>query len=118
MAEERVNRRSVARVRSLNLVSVAQFDEQGFRSDLAVGRTLDISSQGVRVELNRALPLRSTVRLSLALGHSIIEIEGTVCHLEVLDDRKCSMGLQFERISDEDLERIEAYLSAVTTPAS
>lgn len=113
MAEERNNRRSVPRVRSVNLVSVAQFDEQGFRSDLSVGRTLDLSPRGVRVELNRALPLRSAVRLSLALGDEIVEIEGTVCHLEVLDDRKCSMGLRFERLGASDAAKIEAFLGSV-----
>ena len=114
MAEHRPERRTEPRVSSLNLVSVAQFDEQGFRADLTVGRTMDLSCKGVRVELNRALPLRSKVRLTLALGHDILEVEGTVCHLEVLDEHTCSMGLQFQRVSDHDAQTIDEYLGTVS----
>ena len=94
-------RRSQPRLEKLSLVQVGRFDEDGARLDLTAGRTLDISSGGVRLELYHALPLRSTVRLTLALENTLIEVSGTVVHLEVLDHERCSVGLEFRDLSDE-----------------
>jgi hypothetical protein len=55
MSEEQS--RAYPRIRKLNLVQVSRFDEEGFRADLATGRTLDLSRGGMRLELHHALPL-------------------------------------------------------------
>ncbi len=103
-------RRREPRVKSVNLVSIARFSEEGFQSDLGAGMTLNLSTGGLRIELNHPLPLRSTVSLSLALGSEIVDVDGTVCYLETVGDTRCQMGLKFVNLSLVAQETIRRYL--------
>ena len=71
MNEVREERRHEPRIRKLNLVQVSRFDEEGFRADLATGRTLDISHSGLRLELSHPLPLVLEPRIDLDAGVSL-----------------------------------------------
>jgi PilZ domain-containing protein len=111
MSEEaKSDRRRAPRLQGLNLVNAAQFDEKGFYADLAVGRTLDISQRGIRLELSHALPLRSTVSLSVALGSELVELKGTVAHLEAIEEGRCSMGIEFTELGPDARAAIDRYL--------
>ncbi len=101
-------RRQEPRIKKLNLVQVSRFNEEGFRADLATGRTLDISHGGIRLELNHPLPLRSVVGLTLAIVGEIVEVSGTVVYLEVLDDEICVMGIQFANLGEKAKRVIDA----------
>ncbi len=106
------DRRIDTRVDKVHLVQISRVDEEGFRADLATGRTLNMSTGGLRLELNHPLPLRSEVSLDVALGDRLLHINGTVVYLEALDDQRCCMGIAFEQISPEDQQRLEAELAA------
>ncbi len=106
------NQRDFPRIKNLLLVEINQFDEKGFRADLATGRTLDISYGGLRLELNHPLPLRSIVVLTLALGEGLIQVKGKVVYLEQINSTRCAMGIQFidvaprsRRMLDEHVDR-------------
>ena len=98
------------RIKNLNLVQVSRFDEEGFQADLATGRTLDISHGGIRLELHHPLPLRTVVALTLALGDTLIDIQGKIVYLEEIDEDRCAMGIQFGDMSDESRQVLERYL--------
>ncbi|MCP4654726.1 MAG: PilZ domain-containing protein [bacterium] len=111
MAEENnVPERRHPRIKKVNLVQVSRFDEEGFRADLATGRTLNISRGGVRIELHHPLPLRSVVGINMALGDQILEVSGTVVYLEVLDEDRCAMGIEFKELSADAGKVIGEYL--------
>lgn len=99
MSEESEDERRIdTRVDKINLVQISRFDEEGFRADLATGRTLNISRGGLRLELHHPLPLRSIVTMDLLLGEELVQIEGTVVYLEALDDESCCMGIAFRNV--------------------
>ena len=100
MAKDNKDRRQDLRVTSLNLVQVAQ-SENELQTNLTVGRTLNISRGGLRLELQETLPLRSSVGLTLALGEHIIEVTGRVCYLHALDAETCALGIEFVDVTDE-----------------
>lgn len=104
------NKRAATRVQKINLVQVSRFDEEGFRADLATGRTLNISRGGVRIELHHPLPLRSTVRLDLAVGDEVVGVEGTVVYLQALDDEKCCMGIEFLQVDPRVQQMLNEFL--------
>jgi hypothetical protein len=93
------DRRHEPRIHSMNLVNVAQFDPDGFFAELGMGRTLDLSRGGLRLELTQPLPLRTLVSLSLVLDGSVADVEGEVVYLEVLDEARCAMGIRFTEVS-------------------
>ena len=108
-------RRSTPRIEKVHLVQVNRFDEDGFRADLATGRTLNISRGGARLELHHPVPLRSVVGLNLVLGERLIDVSGTVVYLEDMDGERCCMGIEFndldpevEALIEEFVERFEA----------
>ncbi len=99
------DRRIDTRVDKINLVQVSRFDEEGFRADLATGRTLNISRGGLRLELHHPLPLRSKVSLDLQLGTELVQIYGSVVYLEALDEESCCMGIAFRNVPP-DIQQI------------
>lgn len=103
--------RAHPRIKALNLVQISRFDEEGFRADLATGRTLDISRGGMRLELHHHLPLRSIVGLTLALDNELVEVRGRVVHLEEIDEERCSMGIQFVDLGPEARAMFDRYLA-------
>lgn len=112
MAEAEADRRHDQRVEKIHLVQVSRFDEEGFRADLAAGRTLNLSRGGMRLELYHPLPLRSQVSLSLLLGDEVVEVHGRVTYLEELDEDRCAMGIEFVDLSTADEARIGRILDA------
>lgn len=104
------DRRHEPRIESMNFVSVAEFDEAGFLEDLSLGRTKDLSHDGLRLELRHPLPLRSRVSLKLALGEHVIDAHATVREVHEIDGERCSIGLRFEDLSADDYEFLHEYL--------
>lgn len=105
-------RRREPRVRVLNLVSVDQCDDSGALTELAIGRTLDLSRHGMRLELSRPLPLRSRVRVTVALAERIINLDGQVRHLDEMDDGTCAMGIEFVALPADHAEAIDEFLDS------
>ena len=112
---EQTEGRHYPRIKDLNLVQISRFDEEGFRADLATGRTLDISSGGIRLELYHHLPLRTVVALTLALEDELIDVRGRVVYLEEIDDERCAMGIQFTDMSAGDREKLERHVEKETS---
>ncbi len=108
--QEYSQHRAHPRIKKLNLVQVSRFDEEGFRADLATGRTLNISRGGMRLELHHPLPLRSIVGLTLALDDEIVDVRGKIVYLEEMDPERCAMGIEFEGLGDEARRRIDRYV--------
>ncbi len=98
------------RVKNLSLVQVDRHNEEGFQADLSTGRTLDISTGGIRLELHHPLPLRTMVEMSLALGNDLIDVQGKVVYLEEIDDERCAMGIQFIEVADPARRLLEQYV--------
>lgn len=106
------NRRTASRVERINLVQVSRFDEDGFNADLTTGRTLNLSRSGLRLELHHALPLRSHVRLDLAIGEHLVTVEGTVVYLEALPGDRCAMGISFHDVEPPVQELLDSVVEA------
>jgi hypothetical protein len=103
-------RRHEPRIEALNLVRAAEYSDIGLKLEDAVGRTLDLSHDGMRLELDHCLPLRSRVWLSLALGNQLLDLHGRIKFLREIDSTKCEMGIEFEDVRPEQYEALEEYL--------
>lgn len=108
--EPSADERHHPRVKNLSLVQVDRHDEEGLQADLATGRTLDISTGGIRLELHHSLPLRTIVEMSLALDNDLVDVRGKVVYLEEIDDERCAMGIQFLDVTEEARRQLEHYV--------
>ena len=104
---EATERRASPRVHEVQLV---QISEPG-ASRPTTGRTLNLSRGGVRIETGNQLPLRSRLRLSLAVGDEFVTISGSVVYLEALDHGRCTMGVQFTEIDAASRRRLDQHIA-------
>lgn len=103
----RHERRSEPRAEAMNLVRVRSHRFPGFfdvHADDLLGRTLDVSLSGMRLELRSWLPLRCSVTFELAIGNQILDMGGLVRHAERFDAERCGLGIEFEDVTPEHFE--------------
>ena len=100
-------RRQEARIKSLNLVRVR---ERGSPGPGVLGRTLDLSREGARLEVERAFPLESRVCFSLALGNLVLELEGRVRSLRERGAHRFELGLQLYELDPYAYEDLDEFL--------
>lgn len=93
-------RRGEPRVAKVCLVSISESIHEEF--EIGEARTLDLSAQGLRLEVFQAIPLRSVLRLTLAVGDRILTVEGIVKNLEIIDENRTRVGVQFTWIDPSD----------------
>jgi PilZ domain len=104
-------RRHEPRVKTLNLVDVGEFTDAGLMTNLTIGRTLDLSHDGMRLELNHLIPKGSTVTLDLEFGETIIEFHGkVVSSAPTREADRFVMGVEFLDLTGEALEKLHEYL--------
>lgn len=106
-------RRHEPRIKTMNLVHVAEYSYPTlteFKTDDALGKTIDLSHDGMRLEMDHALPLRARVQLELALGESILHLQGRVRSIQAIDEQRVDLGVEFVDLTPEQYERLEEHL--------
>lgn len=106
-------RRHEPRVTSIDFVTVSEFHPENFRTLVTLGERADLSHDGLRLELNHPLPLRSEVDLTVAVGGEAVDVKGRVCYLEEHDPNTLTMGIKFTEVPDESRRAIDAFLEMV-----
>jgi c-di-GMP-binding flagellar brake protein YcgR len=104
--EANQERRHERRRSAINLVSLEVEGEE------LVGRTLDLSLGGMRVELVHALPLASPVRVRFALGDRLLDVEAVVRSTVDVAGEMAAVGLELTRVADTTRAELVAYLEA------
>ncbi len=97
-------RRREQRVWATALVNVVAF-ARGGGTELIMGRTLDLSPSGARIELHRPLARGTRVALSMARGEHVLEGEGEVRFLLEVDPRTFQVGVELHGL-DQDTQRL------------
>ena len=104
-------RRREARVKSENLVRVR---ERGAAGPGVLGRTLDLSREGARLELERAFPLDAQLALTLALGNQVLELEGRVRSSSERGARCFELGIELEALDPYVYEDLNEFVQLQT----
>jgi len=95
MANER---RHYPRVHSVHFVA-----EEGL-----VFRTLDVSREGMLLEMGSPAPLGARLELRVAFGEEILPLHAVVMRHELLDDRKVGVGVRFVDLNETARRALEA----------
>jgi hypothetical protein len=82
------NRRKSPRIHSLNFVA-----EEG-----RMFRTLDVSPEGMLLEMGAPPPLGSRLDLHVAFGEEIVRLAGMVVRHELIGVGRVGVGLRFENL--------------------
>jgi c-di-GMP-binding flagellar brake protein YcgR len=73
-------------------------------------RTLDLSREGMRIEMSTAPQPGARLMVDLQLGEHIVEVKGEVMRVEILPDGKAAVGLRFDRMTPRAERSLLDYL--------
>jgi len=107
------DRRHEPRVKAINLVHVEEYKYPSltdYKTDDTIGRTMDLSHDGMNLELDHCLQLRTLVKLELALGNLVLELKGKVRSIREIDEHTCDHGIEFIDLTPEQYEALEEHL--------
>lgn len=95
-------KRASPRIRSLYLTSY--IPKKGERQEyiISIGRTLDVSEGGAKVETHRQLEKGTKLELDIAVEDKIISAKGEVVYSEELVDGLFGTGIYFTSINEKD----------------
>ena len=88
------DKRRFVRINSLNL-SYVLVDGQDQADKQTMGRTLDVSEAGIRLETHFPVSLGSEMSLSIGLENNLVDIKGRVVHTSVNDEGRYETGVEF-----------------------
>jgi hypothetical protein len=75
-----------------------------------VFRTLDLSREGMMVEMDIPPAIGTRVHLDLALGESVLEVQGVVRRVIGQQNGRSGVGVQFDRLPPKSERAIRDYL--------
>jgi len=105
------NKRRFIRMDALHLVDYLVVEANGDHGCYSMGRTLDVSIDGIQLETVQ--PLRPNTRLLITLGleENLVDIEGEVVHCRPRRNRYLS-GVIFWRVGKADRHILDQYINA------
>ena len=94
------DKRRFPRLRSLNIVA-----EKG-----RIFRTLDLSREGMLLEMDTPAALGTRVQLDLAVGDDIIDVSGEVMRHVHQENGRIAVGIRFSRMAPRSERALREYL--------
>ena len=83
-----MEKRNYPRVRKLYLVSYVNESEGRGHSPVSMGRTLDISPSGIRMEVYQRLTIDSIIELEIGIAEDRFSVRGKVVRVKQVDERQ------------------------------
>lgn len=77
-----------------------------------IGKTLDLSRIGARVQLHRPLVVGEPLQMDLAAGDQILEIPGRVVRVVRISDSEYHIGLEYEPVEEKTAQALEEFLDS------
>jgi len=110
MTEQRQDRRKFKRDSSLNLISLELLDYKGNVATIVMGRTLDLTVKGTKMEIDEPILFLSAIKFEIVLKENILKVKGKVVYLNKIEENKFHCGVHFQDLSPEIQALIEVFL--------
>ena len=98
--------RGAERIGSENLLAFRLFDAEGRVFKEGMVKTLDISRTGVSIQATEPFEPGLKIELSIGLGTEILKTIGIVRNHHQLGDEAFQVGIEFEYLSTDDLNKL------------
>ena len=103
--------RKNTRLESLNLLDYLIIDKQGMQTIHSMGRTLDVSDNGIKLETDTEINIGDTLLITIGMKKDLIDLTANVSHVEKIGN-KYNSGLEFVDISEEGKHIFHKYTEA------
>ena len=108
----REERRKYVRKDTRNLLSYHCVDKNDDIVMQGVGRTLNISTDGILLETHMAIDPRHSVSLFIAMEDDLVDVKGRVIHSSAKENGKFNTGLAFLETDETTQKIIEKSVNA------
>jgi hypothetical protein len=106
------DKRKHSRINVLNLISYDCIDETGQTVAQGMGRTLNVSEDGILLETHVLIDSKYTVALAIGLEDDMIDIEGNVVYSNPGVEERYESGIEFIKTTESTLEILKRYIEA------
>ena len=97
------------RIEATHLISYDLLDDEGNTVENSMARSLDLSCDGVLLEIRRKFVADIKMSVQVAVGEEIIDLLGIVRHSEQVDEDTFRTGVQFQNMTDEKAQKLAEY---------
>jgi len=104
--------RRYPRLNYSHLAAYSHYDEKGsLDRDGRMGATQNISLGGVMIRIaeDGAFPPGTRIELEIDIDDEVISALGRIVHIKAVEHGFYDVGIQFIKVSDEDLEKLKAF---------
>jgi hypothetical protein len=103
--------RKFIRKNALHLLDYLVIDKNGLQTTYSMGRTLDVSENGLKLETTQPISKDDTLLITVDLDDELVELRGEVVYTEDLDQRHIT-GIEFQDISAIGKKIFKKYTEA------
>jgi hypothetical protein len=107
---ENGERRRSQRNQSINLIDFVVLGEKGEALSRRMGRTLNVSAHGILLESLIPIEVGQEVRINIALGEDVLEIQGKVAHVSPSEENKFRIGIELLAMKEEEEKILRKYI--------
>ena len=105
-------RRRQPRLESLNLLSYVCFDEEGSAVHQGMGRTINVSTEGILLETHDPIEGGRTIELTIGLKDDLVDIRGDVIYSYVNQEEGVRTGIKFVHSNERTLAVLKRFIKA------
>jgi PilZ domain len=105
-------RRHCPRIKALNLISYGCIDETGKIVSQGMGRTLNISEEGILLETYVLIDPKYPISLSIGLEDELVNIKGKIVYSNPGKNDKFGAGIEFLEADEATIEILRKYIKA------
>jgi c-di-GMP-binding flagellar brake protein YcgR len=103
--------RHFIRKNGLHLLDYLIIDQNGLQTTYSMGRTLDVSANGLKLETTKKIEKGDTLLITVGLEDDLIDLRAEVVHTEQAAQRYIT-GIEFQDISEEGKRIFKKYAEA------
>ncbi len=108
-----INQRKFERKDSLNILDYVILGEAGNPINHGMGRTLNVSENGLLLETHDPLTKGQTLLITVGLEEDMVELKGQTTHVDPSSDKKFCSGIEFIEIDENGKRVLNNFLEAL-----
>lgn len=106
------DKRKFERTDSLNILEYVILGDDGEPMGEGMGRTLNVSENGLLLETNNLLNPEQMLVITVGLKEDMVELRGKVSHVDSCSDKTFCSGIEFLEIDENGKRVLNKFLEA------
>ncbi len=104
-------KRKFIRHDALNLLDYLIIDSEGQTGEYSMARTLDVSYEGLKLEISHCFDPDTQMLITLGLEDKLVDLTGRVIYCQPRGSRFIA-GVSFDQIEQDDRRVLSLYINA------